>query len=270
MSTIQTETVQSDTFSLEIYEETLLKAKQLGYTFPTVSELKNGAHKHGRFLLIRHDVDTSPSYALQMARLEHRLGVRSSYFVLMHCPYYNPAAPPHWDALREIIGMNFEVGLHYDTTFFEERGMDILEGVRRDAAALENILDVDIVSVSQHRPASSPFIKQLNEYYVDAYNNDLVNGIHYISDSGFKWRGRTLLDCLGTEERIHALIHPLTWMFGDLDMAGTYGRVGAELSASLNLSLEGLIDSTQQYLQNRERLDQTRRDRYKENAGGAA
>lgn len=258
------ECVPSDMFSLDLYEETLKKAKSLGYAFPTVSELKNGFGGRDRFLLLRHDIDSSPRYALQMAKVEHRLGIRSSYFVLMHSPHYNPAAPPHWDALREIIGMNFEVGLHYDTSFFEERGMDLLQGVLDDVAALEKILGIKIASVSQHRPASSPFLKKLNEYYVDAYNNELVNNVFYISDSGFKWRGKSLIDCIGTEDRIHALIHPLTWTFSELDMAGTYRRISTELESQTREAFEAFIASTDQYLRDRDRLDKTRKAQYQE------
>ena len=94
MKNTASERTPSDTFSLELYEETLKKAKDLGYEFPTVSELKEGFGNRRRFLLLRHDIDSSPHYALQMAKLEHRLGVRSSYFVLMHSLHYNPAAPP--------------------------------------------------------------------------------------------------------------------------------------------------------------------------------
>jgi hypothetical protein len=268
MKNTASERTPSDTFSLELYEETLKKAKDLGYEFPTVSELKEGFGNRRRFLLLRHDIDSSPHYALQMAKLEHRLGVRSSYFVLMHSLHYNPAAPPHWDELREIIDMNFEVGLHYDTSFFEERHLDLLEGVRSDAAALEKILGISIVSVSQHRPASSPFLKKLNEYYVDAYNNELVNDVLYVSDSGFKWRGKSLIDYVGTEDRIHALIHPLTWSFGDLDMTGTYRRISNELESQIRDSFNGFIASTDEYLRDRDRLDKVRKARYDESSDG--
>ena len=250
--------IQSDHFSLEIYEEIVNRAKELKYEFPTVSELKNGAQSHGRFLLLRHDIDVSPRYALRMARLEHSLGVRSSYYILLHSLYYNPAAPPHWDALREIVSMGFEVGLHYETDFFENRGLDPLRGVLHDAAALENILQIKIVSVSQHRPASSTFLQKLNEHYVDAYNHDLMHNVRYISDSGFKWRKETLLDLFGKEERIHALLHPVTWTFDNLDMSGTYRKASQEITTEINNSLEEFISSTNSYLSKRDQLDAAR------------
>lgn len=254
--------LSSDHFSLELYQETLEKAIRFGYTFPTVSELKEGTGKINKFLLLRHDIDTSPRYALKMAQLERSLGIRSSFYVLMHSPFYNPAAPPHWDDLSQIVELGFEVGLHYDTAFFEQRQKDPLEGVLNDAVALEKILGVKIYSVSQHRPASGTFLEKLNEFYVDAYNQDLIHNICYVSDSGFKWRGDTLADLLGKEDRIHALIHPLTWCFGDLDMAGTYRRISEEITAEIRGSFEDFIESTNRYLARRCQLDAARKAQY--------
>lgn len=270
MNNGQLPAIVSDQFSLQLYEQTLEKAKRLGYVFPTVSELKDSRQKPERFLLIRHDVDSSPWHALAMAEIEHRLGIRSSYFILMHCPFYNPGAPPHWDYLRKIIDLGFEVGLHYDTEFFEKRGMDPLEGVLGDAAALESILRIKIVSVSQHRPASGTFLKRLNEFYVDAYNEDLVHNLCYISDSGFRWRGKSLADLLGEENRIHALIHPLTWSYADLDMAGTYRRIAEEIGADVRKAFEEFIESTSNYLARREQLDAARRAQYLSGIGNTS
>jgi hypothetical protein len=254
--------VRSDHFSLELYRETLEKAVRLGYSFPTVSELRQGTHHRDNFLLLRHDIDSSPHHALQMCLLEHSLGVRSSCYVLMHSPFYNPAAPQHWDDLQQIIDLGFEVGLHYETDFFEQRHIDPLIGVLGDVTALEKILRIKIRSVSQHRPASGTFLKKLNEFYTDAYNEDLMHNVCYVSDSGFKWREKTLADLLGTESRIHALIHPLTWSFAELDMEGTYQRVCQEITSGIHQSFQEFIASTNQYLFRRQMLDSARKSQY--------
>jgi len=255
--------IQSDCFSLALYEETLRKAIALHYEFPTVSQLKSGFANYPRFLLLRHDIDSSPRYALQMAQLERRLGVQSSYYVLMHSLHYNPASPPHWDALREIVDMGFEVGLHYETDFFEKRNLDPLQGVLKDVAALEAILHLQVRSVSQHRPASNTFLEKLNDFYVDAYNHDLMHNVLYISDSGFKWREKSLLELLGTTDRIHALIHPLTWSYNGMDMAATYRRISSEIQQEIRDSLEDFISSTNRYLAERAERDNVRASRYK-------
>jgi hypothetical protein len=259
--------IRSDHFSLELYRDALEKAIRLGYSFPTVSELKEGVGRNDKFLLLRHDIDTSPHYALEMAHLEHSLGVRSSFYVLLHSPFYNPAAPRHWDDLQRLVKMGFEVGLHYETDFFEQRNLDPLEGVLQDAAALEKILQIKIRSVSQHRPASGTFLKKLNEHFVDAYNEYLMHNVCYVSDSGFKWRDKTLSGLIGTEDRIHALVHPLTWSFGELDMKATYHRASEEITAEIRQSFEDFIASTNAYLAKREQLDAARKAQYALRAG---
>jgi hypothetical protein len=262
MNTAEIPTVSSDSLSLELYEQTLRKALELGYEFPVVSEMRKQEDFPIRFLLMRHDIDTSPANALEMARMEHRLGIRASYFVLLHSPFYNPAAPPHYDALRHILELGGEVGLHYDTQFFEERNIDPIEGTLQDAHVLGTLLGREVVSVSQHRPASSVFLEELNRYFVDAYNKDLMQGVRYISDSGFKWRGQPLLELLGQEDRIHALIHPTSWTYADLDMTGTYRRLEEELISAIRSDIESLIESTNLYLSKREQLDAMRKTQY--------
>jgi hypothetical protein len=159
--------------------------------------------------------------------------------------------------------MGFEVGLHYETDFFEQRNLDPLHGVLRDVAALEKILNIEIRSVSQHRPASNTFLEELNKYYVDAYNHDLMHNILYISDSGFKWRGKSLFDILGNADRIHALIHPLTWAFDGLDMTETYRRMSTELEKEIHASFEEFIASTNRYLIERAQRDAARANQYR-------
>jgi hypothetical protein len=127
---------------------------------------------------------------------------------------------------------------------------------------LEKILRIEIQSVAQHMPASSMFISELNNHYVDAYNHDLMHNVRYISDSGFKWRGETLLELLGKENRIHALLHPATWTFRDLDMAQTYRRASEEITSEIRAAFEDFIESTNRHLTQREQLDAARKAQY--------
>jgi hypothetical protein len=190
------------------------------------------------------------------------LQVIHAFFFFVTISIHHHAMLSNWDALREINSMGFEVGLHYETDFFEQRGLDPLQGILKDVSALEAILNIKISSVSQHRPASSTLLKHLNDYYVDAYNYNLTHNVIYISDSGFKWRGKSLMDLLGSANRIHALIHPLTWAFGDSDMAATYHRISLEAEQEIHASFEDFIASTNRYLVERAERDRARMNLY--------
>ncbi len=246
--------------SLENYRMLLTKARRLGYVFPVVSELRGRLPAQPRVLLLRHDIDVSPLCALEMARIEHSLSVRSSYFVLLHSPFYHPGAPPHIDALREIVDMGFELGLHFDVEFFRSRGIDPSEGVRRDARVLESLLGIRVRSISQHRPASSEVLRGLHHRFVDAYSPHLTHNLHYISDSGFRWRGASLEQEIGLHQRIHALIHPATWAW-PLDMEETYRLCAEQAGSRVRAAFDEFIASTHHYLAHRPHLDRLRLER---------
>jgi hypothetical protein len=243
--------MKSDKFSLKEYKKMLLKAKRLGYKFPKLSGFKNWMDVYPKSLLLRHDIDTSPLNALKMAEVEYSLGVTTNYYVLLHSKFYNPAAPPFFDALKKIVDMGHEIGLHYDCSFFEERKIDLQKGIAEDAKALENILGVKIKSISQHKPTVSGRIKNLGSRYIDAYNDDLINKMKYISDSGFKWRDKSLADLIGACPKIYALIHPTTWAYPSLGMSKTYKKCSKITEGIIRKEFTDFIKSTEEYLHKR-------------------
>ena len=78
---------------------------------------------------MRHDVDKLPGNALKMARLEHEMGVKATY--------YFRAVPVSWDEgiIREIAGMGHEVGYHYENleSVTREGKRRMKSGVRESA-----------------------------------------------------------------------------------------------------------------------------------------
>lgn len=60
------------------------------------------------FVLLRHDVDARPDNALRMARLEHSLGIRGTYYFRMPHTFDPPI-------IKEIAALGHEIGYHYET-----------------------------------------------------------------------------------------------------------------------------------------------------------
>jgi len=92
-------------------------------------------------VLIRHDLDGDLFAAIDMAEIENRLGVATSYYLLHNAPYYavredktykrNDAALPYYRRLQEL---GQEVGVHTDSlTLFQ------FEGIRGDEALTTEI-----------------------------------------------------------------------------------------------------------------------------------
>ncbi len=90
-------------FTLTIYKSLLTALKSCGYTFQSFQDfLKAPA---ARAVILRHDVDERPQNALMMARVEHGMGVRASYYFRILKISNNPAVVP------EIARMGMRSGI---------------------------------------------------------------------------------------------------------------------------------------------------------------
>lgn len=109
------------------------------------------ADPDGRVLVgIRHDVDDRLESALQMAELEHRRGVRATYFVLHTARYYGERDPRLLDALRRLQELGHEVGWHNDLVTLQlVYGIDPVEYLARELRRLRGN-GIDVVGTAAH------------------------------------------------------------------------------------------------------------------------
>lgn len=61
-----------------------------------------------RIVLLRHDVDSWPSNAMQMAKLENEYGIKSTYYFRRHWQSFNTKI------IMEIASLGHEIGYHYE------------------------------------------------------------------------------------------------------------------------------------------------------------
>ena len=247
--------IRTDRFSLFEYKRILAKAKSSGYAFFLIPDFKKRRARGGRHIFLRHDVDVSPLNALKMAEVERSLGARAVYYIRLHSVFYNPCAQPFFGAIKRIKSLGHEIGLHYDCAFYGENGLGVAEGITKDAGILEKTFRTRIRTVSQHRPAVNGKKHRVPNRYVDAYDSSLLGKVRYISDSGFKWRGRTLSEIIGEYPAICALIHPDTWAHADLAMPASYKKTARSIQGVIEEEISGFIDSTKEYLMKRFRKE---------------
>ena len=88
------------------------------FTIGTIGEYEK-LRKSKKFLILRHDVDFSLDYALKLAKKEAKNEIKSTYFILLHGEYYNPFDKKNTKIIKEISNLGHEIGLHYDTDFFQ-------------------------------------------------------------------------------------------------------------------------------------------------------
>ncbi len=248
-------------YSLPHYRHILRQAKAR-YWLPKVREVASGVPERD-FCLIRHDVDITTWAALVMAQLEHEEGVETTYYYRLHAPYYNLMDSAVLESVLAVAALGHEVGFHYEPGFYLERGLDPVEGTRRDIRIFEQLVGFRTHSIAQHQPAQGPLLDDISPDHPCAYQPALVRGIPYFGDSGFHWREGCVCQRFGQLPQLHTLIHPHSWVIYDRSWQDVLRAHANDLSGRLEAEMEAYIASVEVYLQNRARIDREREDRYR-------
>ncbi len=82
-----------------------------------------------RCFFVRHDEDWALEYSLDLARAEHRLGIRATYF-LNHSAAYFDYSPQLADACKEIEALGHRIGLHNNAVEeFLQTGKSVVDSI---------------------------------------------------------------------------------------------------------------------------------------------
>jgi len=201
-------------FTMRHYREILETAREMGYEFSTFADHESVTAP--RRFLMRHDIDLSIDNCLSFGRVEHELGIASTYFVRLHARMYNPFEFHTYRKLRELEKLGHELALHYEPGFAVAVDEDELQMVRREKAILEAVLDHPVVSASAHLPGKSgKTVTEANassfELRYEAYAPRFMEGFKYLSDSNGRWREGCVCGHLGKHERLCVLTHGWWW-----------------------------------------------------------
>jgi hypothetical protein len=161
-------------------------------------------------LLLRHDVDFSVDFAYQLAKVEFKLNINSTYFFMLSSNMYSLLSARNKSLVDDIAKMGHKISIHFDPTVYKN-----LDGFMNEKNIFEHTFErkVDIVSI--HRPG--PFLDNNNillsgvpQTYLDIYYKKMK----YISDSS----GRDIFPLItkyleGPKHLgLHLLVHPIWWM----------------------------------------------------------
>ena len=154
------------------------------------------------FVLLRHDVDARPQNALRMARLEHSLGIRGTYYFRMPHTFDPPI-------IKEIAALGHETGYHYETMVQIKIGRGQGRGQGREEHVkwayelfVENLEKlrtiVPVTTICMHGSPLSRFDnREIWEKY-DYRNLDILGDpyfdidfsrVAYFTDTGRRWDG---------------------------------------------------------------------------------
>jgi hypothetical protein len=198
-------------FTYEAYESLLLKAKET-YTFSSYHNFDPAS----RFLLWRHDVDFSIHNALDFAEIENKNQVKSTYFLHLHSEFYHLLEAGVADKVRNIISLGHDIGLHFDTHFYNIGNVEQLEKyLLIEKNLLESIFGIEIKVFSFHN--TNPFVLSLDATryagLINTYSKYFQKEIPYCSDSYGVWRFRRLKEVIDSsaDHSLQVLTHPELW-----------------------------------------------------------
>jgi hypothetical protein len=185
-------------FDLSHYRELLEAAKAGGYEFASFDRGPRAGD-----LYLRHDVDLSLEAAVEMARIEHELGARATYFLMTESVFYNLDSHVGHYAQRQLRQWGHAVGLH----------------AVHPRAELDSRFDPVI---AWHNPdaeyMSEPIVGAVNVMEPPYFTPG-----HYRSDSNAHWREGCPHEQLATGgfEWLQLLVHPEIWVYEGTTMRVT-------------------------------------------------
>ena len=198
-------------FSLNGYRKLLRTFQSKDYKFLKFQNVLRLVIKYP-FILLRHDIDFSLHGALEMARVEKKEGVLSTFFLFLRSPFYNVLSSRNCEIIHEINSFGHDVALHIDLNFYKE---GYISGLKNEIDILQTFFPfANIEIVSLHRPgglvkARSIELSKTNHTYERTFTDD----IEYISDSDSIWKYGypTNSHAFRKNKPIQLLTHPLWW-----------------------------------------------------------
>jgi hypothetical protein len=169
-----------------------------------------------KVLLLRHDVEFSVPIALEMARVEADLGVKSTYFVQLHGDFYNALEKGTFNQLKEIEALGHTLALHFDAHFWGvDNEADLEKFLEIDANTFKTYFGYKPYVFSFHN--TTPFILSCDKGkyagMINVYSKSIKENLGYCADSTGYWRYEVLEDRLreAKDDKLQVLIHDGMW-----------------------------------------------------------
>lgn len=177
-------------FRLRTYRELLLALQQSDYSFYTVEEYCAGK-AHGRYIILRHDVDLKANHSLSVAKIEAKMGIRATYYFRV-VPQSNQP-----EIIKAIADLGHEIGYHYeDLSLYHGNEEKALEHFKQQLTYFRQFYPVRTICMH-----GSPVSKWDNRdlWKTHSYRDHGIMGepyfdidfnkLSYLTDTGRSWNG---------------------------------------------------------------------------------
>ncbi len=205
-------------FTYNHYREILKVALAAGFRITNFRDIAK--IKSEKVIILRHDVDYSPKRALEIAKIEAKLGIKSTYFVRVHGEYYHPFDRINFPYFKTIKKMGHEIGLHTEARNLSKLyETDMISLFKLEKKMLEEIFKVKVESAAEHADlgrSANYWKKHLftqidkKEVGIKRFPQEFQD-FHYFSDSLGKWKQYCICQNLSQYDKIQLLIHPDWW-----------------------------------------------------------
>lgn len=233
-------------FSRQGYAKVVSAFMDRHYQFVCFHELPELAANSDRYCLLRHDVDVSMEFALRMAQLEAELGVKSTFFVMFRSPLYNLMSRHSSGALREIVRLGHEIGLHFDASYSQGAEKTLDEWIAFELSTLEALSGARVSAFSLHQPTPELIASEVELIGItNTYHPRHLEGFKYVSDSNRKWRDKDPFQLVSAGvERIQFLAHPVWWISEYEDIQDCWDHA---IRTNFDISQQQLLSTERAY-----------------------
>lgn len=178
----------------------------------TVIPCSQAADTHPPYLILRHDVDGSLESALRMAKIDHDLGIKSTYTVLFSHKLYNIFEKDSFNVLQKILMLGHEIGVHYDVETLITYGCDPELLLREQVWMLANMLGEEDIVVTRHKDNITKTPDPLKDT-VGFINTDSPDLFDLKISDGYRFWGNTWVEKLLSfkYDKVQLLVHPCLW-----------------------------------------------------------
>jgi hypothetical protein len=169
-----------------------------------VTSFKENNGKNG--VILRHDVDIHPEFALKLYDLEKDNNISSTFFFMVTSHLYNVLSKHNSKIIKEIYDNGFEIGLHFSTCAYGEYrpDYDYIEEAMKESNILSSIIGERVSKLSLHCP--------VEEKGIPLFDNVIWHK-NFVGDSNKKIHEQDIYRMISKSDKevVYLLIHPIFW-----------------------------------------------------------
>lgn len=176
-------------FTIKTYKSFLIALKESGYTLQPFGDfIENPKEKT---IILRHDVDELPGNALKMAKAEHDLGIKATYYFRIVKISNRP------EVIKQIVELGHELGYHYEDYSSSNGDMNMaIEQFSNNLEYFRSFYPVKTVcmhgsSMSEHDNRTIWKQNKLTDFDLigEPYLSVDYDKVFYMTDTGRCWDG---------------------------------------------------------------------------------